>query len=409
MIDRSAARTAAPVLFLSNGHGEDDIAGKIIDRLRRDAPGLSIHGWPMMGHGAAYRDRGIPLTGRPAHLPSAGFGTLNLSLFWRDLRAGWLSALGGQMRAARGLRAQYQLAVAVGDIVVIAAAVLARLPFLFVASAKSGYYGGTTGYNWLEKTLLRRCLLAFPRDLPTADVLKRAGVPSRYVGNPIMDDLEGTDETFGLPPGQSVVGLLPGSRSDLHDNVITLLAAAAATAEGTPGAPLCFLFAAPAVLDPGEVRRRVREEGRAPGWREEAAGLDDPQRGIVLKLAHVQGPRAWIVQGWFADVLRRSAVVVGVAGTANEQAVGLGRPLITFPTQVQGGRFVRMKMQLFDGAALEVPPRPDAVAAALLALLRDPDRMVRMGAIGRQRMGPPGASSAIAETVRAALSGGDQA
>lgn len=397
------------ILFLSNGHGEDDIAGKIIDRLRRLAlSGLAIHAWPMVGHGAAYRDRRIPLVGTPKLLPSDGFGTLSLTLFWRDLRAGWLSALFGQMRAARQLREQYRLTVAVGDIEVIVAAVLVRAPFLFVGAAKSAYYSGTTRHNRLEKALLRRrCLLAFPRDRPTALEFERAGIRSRYVGNPMMDDLEGSGETFSVPPGVTVIALLPGSRTDVHENVFTLLAVAAATADYPgPAAPLHFLFAAPGGLDPAEVLARVRA-GRAPGWRSESLAPDDPGRGIVVKLSHARGPAAWIVKGRFADVLHRSAAVIGVAGTANEQAVGLGRPLLTFPTRVQGRRFVRMKMRFFGDGAIEVPARPDTVARALIDLLRDPARMVRMSLVGPQRMGSPGASAVIAETIRSVLLAAD--
>lgn len=394
------------ILFISNGHGEDDIAGKIIDRLRRmDLPALKIDAWPMVGRGEAYGPRGILPVGTPNVLPGAGFGTLNLRLFWRDLRAGWFSTYLRQMRAARGLRGRYALVVAVGDIVVIAAALLARTPFLFVGSAKSAYYSGTHRYNRLEKALLRRsCRLAFPRDAGTAAEMERAGIRNRFVGNPMMDDLEGTGETFNIPPTATVVGLLPGSRADMHENALTLLAVAAAAA-GQPGlaTPLHFLFAAPSGMDPDEILRHVGEGRRAPGWRRAPLLPDDPARGIVLNLAHARGPAAGVVKGKFADVLRRSQVVIGLAGTANEQAVGLGKPLITFPGLIQGPQFVRMKMRLFDAAAIAVAPRPEVVARALVNLLRDPVTQARMSRAGRERMGPPGASDAIAEAVRAAL------
>src|SRR3989304_4617084 len=131
---------------------------------------------PVGGRGEAYGRRGILPVGPSNVLPSAGCGTLNLRLFWRDLRAGWFSTYLRQMRAARGLRGRYALAVAVGDIVVIAAALLARTPFLFVGSAKSAYYSGTYRYNWLEKALLRRsCWLGFPRGPGAAAEMGRAG------------------------------------------------------------------------------------------------------------------------------------------------------------------------------------------------------------------------------------------
>src|SRR4030067_897644 len=122
---------------------------------------------------------------------------------------------------------------------------------------------------------------------------------------------------------------------------------------------------------------------RAPRGRRAPLLPDDPARGIVLKLAHARGPAAGVVKGKFADVLRRSQVVVGLAGTANEQAGGLGKPLITFPGLIQGPQFVRMKMRLFDAAAIAVPPHPEVVARALVDLLRDPATPARMSRGGR--------------------------
>src|SRR3989304_4041263 len=123
--------------------------------------------------------------------------------------------------------------------------------------------------------------------------MERAGIRNRFVGNPMMDDLEGTGETFNLPPSAPVVGLLPGSRADMHENALTLLAVAAAAA-GQPGlaAPLHFLFAAPSGMDPDEILRHVGEGRRAPGWRRAPLLPDDPARGIIFKLAHAGGPAA---------------------------------------------------------------------------------------------------------------------
>src|SRR5690606_31672793 len=82
-------------------------------------------------------------------------------------------------------------------------------------------------------------------------------------------------------------------------------------------------------------------------------GADD---GVVLRLRLPGGAEAIIAKNRFADVLRLSDVVVGMAGTANEQAIGLGIPLVTAPSRgVQGERFVRMKMQFFGESAVAVP------------------------------------------------------
>ena len=123
-----------------------------------------------------------------------------------------------------------------------------------------------------------------------------------------------------------------------------------------------------------------------------------------LEVALAGGARAIAIKNRFADALRLADIVVGMAGTANEQAIGLGIPLVTVPSRgIQGERYVRMKMQYFGPSAVAVPREAGAIASETLAILADPERRARMAAAGRERMGSPGASAAIAAAVAAAL------
>ena len=160
----SDGRRTDRVLFVSNGHGEDAIACKVIDRVRRLAHrrAVELRAWPMVGRGDAYVRWSVPIVGVPNHLPSEGFATLDARLFARDLRAGWLATHWRQVQAARALRGRYALIVAVGDVVPIAAARLARTPCVFIGCAKSAYYGPGYGYTALERRW----------GLPATDVLK---------------------------------------------------------------------------------------------------------------------------------------------------------------------------------------------------------------------------------------------
>ena len=93
-----------------------------------------------------------------------------------------------------------------------------------------------------------------------------------------------------------------------------------------------------------------------------------------------------------------------MAGTANEQASGLGLPLITAAgAGNQGEAYLRMKMRYFGNAAIATPRDPAAIAAAMASLLADPARRAVMSAEGRKRMGAPGASAAIAAALVARL------
>ena len=309
---------------------------------------------------------------------------MSLKLFIEDLRAGWISTHWRRVQSARTMRGQYDLIVAVGDVVFIIAARLARAPFLFIGCAKS-YYNLLHGYTPMEKRMPRQnCRLTCPRAELTIKELARAGVRPRYVGNPMMDGLEGTDETFGLPTEKIVIGLLPGSRTKAEDNALHLLRVATATAE-TRGAQaaLQFLYAVHPQFNIAAVRERV---ANVPGWNVALPLGEDASRGLDLRLRHTSGVEAWIIQRHLADMLRRATLVVGLAGTANEQAVGLGKPLITLPTTgVQWKNYVNMKMEYFGESVLAVSPEPSDVARAIAGLLDDPQKQARMIAAGRER------------------------
>jgi uncharacterized protein (TIGR03492 family) len=393
--------------FFSNGHGEDTIACKVLDRICETRPSLSIEGWPMVGEGTAYKSRDVPLVGALNLLPSSGFATISPKLLLDDLRAGWIGTHWRQYKAARAMRGRYRIVVAVGDIIPIFAAVTARAPFTFIGCAKSYYYNPGRAYTPLERRLLRKhCMLTFPRDEKTIPELDKDGVPTLYLGNPMMDGLEGTGDRLGIGPGDLVIGMLAGTRPDAETNLLDLLDAAGHAHDHFADAGnLRFVFAARQGLDPDAVARMIAADPRFGDWRVLEAA--DRQAGVVLRLADSHGVQALVVKDRFADVLRLSSVVVGMAGTANEQAIGLGKPLITVPSSgVQGDQYVKMKSAYFGDAALAVPRDPNAISAAVARLLDDPDRRRRMAEAGRERMGNPGASQAIADTILAVLDGG---
>lgn len=394
--------------FFSNGHGEDTIACKVLDRIREADPALSIEAWPMVGGGTVYRARDISLVGERNVLPSAGFATISPRLMLDDLRAGWIGTHWRQYKAARAMRGRYRMVVAVGDIIPLVAAVTARAPFIFIGCAKSYYYNQGPAYTAIEKRLLaRHCTLAFPRDLRTAAELEAAGVPTRYAGNPMMDGLEASGDRLGIGEGKRVVGMLAGTRADAEANLLDLLDAAGNAHERVSDPEnLCFAFAARPGLEPRTVAEMIAADSRLANWAIVEVAREADKPGVALRLVDPHGVEALIVKERFADVLNLSTIVVGMAGTANEQAIGLGIPLITVPSAgVQGEHYVRMKKKYFGDAALVVPRNPDAVAAAVADLLDDPERRARMAAAGRERMGGPGGSQAIADAVLAALGG----
>ena len=61
------------LLCLSNGHGEDIIAVRILQELRQISSKLNISALPLVGEGRAYFTAGIPVIGAVQAMPSGGF------------------------------------------------------------------------------------------------------------------------------------------------------------------------------------------------------------------------------------------------------------------------------------------------------------------------------------------------
>jgi uncharacterized protein (TIGR03492 family) len=215
------------------------------------------------------------------------------------------------------------------------------------------------------------------------DSLIDKGIDAVYLGNAMMDALEITGEDFGIPEDRTVVGLLPGSRHEAYANLKLMLRAVSKLFDES-SVPLEFLVA----LAPG-----LREEVLADstGWQYDDFRLystDDP------------GKQVRIISGKFGDVLARSKIVIGMAGTGNEQAVGLGKPVVAFPGD--GPQFTKSFLSVqrrLLGDSVYAAADPEEAASAVLEILQDTDRYSEMARIGQERMGAAGAADRIARLL----------
>jgi uncharacterized protein (TIGR03492 family) len=155
------------ILFITNGHGEDIVAAKIIREMKRRS--IKIDVMAVVGHGDSFKGLGVTLIGPKKILPSGGFGLRNYSFLLRDIFAGMLTKAYQQMRLLRKKRGKYDLVVGIGDIVPIFYASIATSPFIFVGVNKSEYYSKLAfNYTSLEKWLLKKyCKLTLARDKKT--------------------------------------------------------------------------------------------------------------------------------------------------------------------------------------------------------------------------------------------------
>ncbi|MFM7360460.1 MAG: lipid-A-disaccharide synthase-related protein [Cyanobium sp.] len=406
------------LLVLSNGHGEDQIALRLIEALLARQPGLAVAVLPLVGEGNAFAaaecDGRLQRVGPRQALPSGGFSNQNLAALLADLGAGLPLLSWRQWRLVRAWGRRGDPVLAVGDLLPLLLAWAAGGPYGFLGTPKSDHtwasppppgwgaapladaYHRGKGSEWdpWEWSLMasRRCRLVTVRDRLTARGLRRHGVAALAPGNPMMDGLA----TAPIPPwlaGRRRLLLLPGSRQPEAQHNLRRLLAALPT---PPCAATTVLLPTGSRPTPAELAPLLAEAGFTPQQPAPQSGAAAAWRRGELEL--------WIGPGRFEAWAGWSEVGLATAGTACEQLVGLGIPALSLPgpgPQFQVG-FARRQSRLLGGAVQ--PCRdPAELGRRLTALLADGQERRRLGAIGRRRMGPPGGSARLAELIEARL------
>ncbi|NBD32626.1 MAG: hypothetical protein GVY17_06600 [Cyanobacteria bacterium] len=403
------------LLCLSNGHGEDVIAVRIIEALREQTQSVDITALPIVGDGSAYQRSRIPLITPGKTLPSGGFIYMDAKELWRDVRGGLIALTLAQLKAVRRWAKQGGIILAVGDIVPLLFAWTSGINYIFVGTAKSEYYlrdeagwlpntsswerkMGSVYLPW-ERCLMksRHCQGVFPRDALTTHVLQKFGIPADDFGNPMMDGLvpefplvEESDTQRSLR-----ILLLPGSRSpEAERNWQLILDAVASILRREDKRRLSFFAAIAPSLDLDPFRQPLQERGWQPHPNASATVIQDEQ-----SLSFQQGVTPLLLtQNAYHRCLLACDLALAMAGTATEQFVGLGKPVIAFPGSgpQYTPAFAEAQTRLL-GASVILVKKPAQAAEVFHELFTDPDRLQLIADNGKQRMGKPGAASRIAE------------
>ncbi|HEY9631465.1 MAG TPA: lipid-A-disaccharide synthase-related protein [Coleofasciculaceae cyanobacterium] len=407
------------LLCLSNGHGEDAIALRILQALQQTAPGgHDLSALPIVGEGQAYRRSDIPLIGATKPLPSGGFLYMDGRQLARDLQGGLIDLTRTQLGSVKTWAQQDGVILAVGDIVPLLFAWWSGAPYAFVGTAKSEYHlrdeqGNLDRPSWLgqlesslgsaylpwERWLMAhpRCKAVFPRDTLTAAALEKYDIPAFDLGNPMMDGLEPMGVRFEAPGRPLTIALLPGSRvPEAYENwQLILQAAAAIQAEGVYP-DLLFLAAIAPSLDLISLQQALEQAG----WRQTATSPHRIfQQASVLQTGLPQA--TLILTTAFSDCLHQSEIAIAMAGTATEQFVGLGKPAILLPGKGPQftPKFAEAQARLL-GISVSLVSSPAAVAAEMRSLLQDPLRLQKIAENGHRRLGKPGAANRIADCLK---------
>ena len=403
------------LLVLSNGHGEDLIALRVLQALHRRRPGLQIAVVPLVGEGAAFAaaeaEGVLQRIGPRQALPSGGFSNQSLRGLLSDLWAGVLGLSWRQWRLVRRWGRSGDPVLAVGDLLPLLLAWGSGAPYGFIGTPKSDYTWASgpgrpglpalvhrcKGSEWdpWEWALMRpaRCRLVAMRDRLTARGLRRHGVAALAPGNPMMDALAAEPLPAELRVRRRLL-LLGGSRMPEALGNLRRLLEALALVHGSE--PLL-------VLAPCGSRPTPQE------WAPLLAGLGyspvPAPAGLGAAAAWQRGAELLLVgAGRFAAWAGCAELGLAAAGTATEQLVGLGIPALSLPgpgPQFKRG-FAERQSRLLGGA-VAVCCTPEALARRLGLLLQAPQLRAALGQTGRRRMGPPGGSEALAALLEQRL------
>lgn len=373
------------VIFLSNCYGEDRSAGIIASALKKTSPGTNIIGAPLISMGKEYEKRGFPVITRAKIPPSGGFTTRGIAGFL-DVITGFHIPIKYHF-TLRKIRNKINLVVVVGDVPLLFLSWISiNKPILFLAPAKSDYQNP---HYKIEKWLIRRFGVKqmFTHDEYTAKNLRKSGISAVFTGNPMVDELI-AESNFNPPNNSKIIGILPGSRPEAYKNFLKILKIVELLSREEKD--LIFAVAIPDTIE----LNRLITLSKTIDW----VSTKENNINTLIK----NDSKVFLCHNSFVDILTHSDIIIGLAGTANEQAAYFGKPIVAFIGAGAQTSKVRMKNQenLLGGCLKVIETFPDDAVKETLFLLRNPSEITKRGEIGKFRMGPPGGAEKIAHFIQ---------
>ncbi len=380
------------ILFTSDCFSEDRNASLIATELQKifkaKNDDTKIVGASLVSEGNDYKNRGIEVITNSYVPPSGGFATQSIRGFLADLFSGSLSIPGKFVKIIKKQKEKFKLAVVIGDVFLLWLTKRALkgtgIPILFYIHSKTDYI--EPHYKIEERIIRNIASDVFARDQFSADNMSRHNIPVQFLGSVIMDDLKPGPDPLRLDKKIPTVGIMPGTRGEALDNFQLILKTVEWLAESRP---LNFASAMVGSLTDQMIRDKFEPEGWE--WLDEK-----PHPAIVKGKAKVI-----IARKAFINVVQDSDVLIGLTGAANEQAVGLGKPVIAFTgigPQTTRRRFTEQE-RLLGGGMKYIQDYPGGVVQEVLSLLDDKKRREEMGRLGKERMGGPGGAEKIARFI----------
>jgi len=310
------------ILIISNGHGED-LSGSLLGKSLISL-GHKIDAFPLVGIGKAYKNESIRTLGLQKEFSTGGMGYITLIGRLTELLEGQIIYLFRSIIIAIKASNKYDLILSVGDVLPAFVAWLSRKPSVVYLVAYSSHYEGKLKLPWPCKNILlnKRFLSIFSRDQLTAeDLTEQLNKRVLFYGNPFMDSV--LTEKDPLVKVEFRLGILPGSRRpELDRNIIMIIKVLGLLPQKIFVRNISIDMALVNSMDNYSLINLFIEQG----WQHNKDFKEENLIQFIKGLCIIN-----IRYNSFDQIIQNSNILLGMAGTAIEQAVGFAKPIIQLP------------------------------------------------------------------------------
>ncbi len=311
------------ILFLSNGHGEDLSGSLLAKQLVKS--GYGVDALPIVGRGIHYEKEKIKIIGNTKEFSTGGIGYNSFKGRLTEIFGGEIIYLLKRLFLTYKIRKKYDYFFVVGDIVPVFFAWICKKDFFTYLVAYSSHYEGKLKLPWPSKFFLlsKKVKKIYTRDFLTAnDLTLQLKKEVYFLGNPFMDKFFSRDKE--LKKSEFSIGLLPGSRfPEILDNFVLILEVLEGLSDLSYFQKIQFNFAIVNALSSSKISEILKNRK----W----VYLEKINDKDLLKFQY-KSLKVNLYWNAFDEILVKSRCCISMSGTAAEQAIGLGKPII----QIEG-------------------------------------------------------------------------
>jgi len=311
------------ILLLSNGHGED-LSGSLIAKQLVNY-GYSVDALPIVGKGNHYEKEKIRIIGKTKEFSTGGIGYNSFRGRLTAIFGGEIIYLLRRLYLTYKIRKKYDYFFVVGDIVPLFFAWICKKNFFTYLVAYSSHYEGKLKLPWPSRFFLisKKAKKIYTRDFLTAnDLTLQLKKKVSFFGNPFMDKFFFRGKE--LKKSDFSIGLFPGSRfPEILDNFVLILEVLEALSDLSYFQKIEFNFAIVNALSSQKISKIFKNRK----W----LYLEKINESNPLKFQY-KSLKVNLYWNTFDEILLKSRCCISMAGTAAEQSIGLGKPVI----QIEG-------------------------------------------------------------------------